>query len=41
MRKNRWLKHGNYQITLYPKNGAKIGKRTGRKKKEANRRISQ
>ena len=27
------LKHGNYQLILYPKNGAKTGKRTGWKKK--------
>ena len=35
MRKSesRWLKHGNYQLILYPKNGAKTGKRTGRKKR--------
>ena len=34
MRKSRQLKHGNYQITLYLKNGAKTGKHTGRKKKK-------
>ena len=33
MKKSRRLKHGNYQIILYPKNGAKTGKRTGQKKK--------
>ena len=32
-KENCRLKHGNYQLILYPKNGAKTGKRTGRKKK--------
>ena len=32
-RESRRLKHGNYQLILYPKNGAKTGKPTGRKKK--------
>ena len=33
-RESRRLKHGNYQLILYPKNGAKTGKRTGRKKRQ-------
>ena len=33
MRKTRRLKHGDLQITIFPKNGAKIGKRTGKRKK--------
>ena len=33
MRKKRQIKHGNYQIIISPKNGAKTGRRTGRKKK--------
>ena len=33
MRKTRWLKLGDLQITIFPKNGAKIGRRTGKRKK--------
>ena len=33
MRKTRRLKHGDLQITIFPKNGAKTGKRTGKRKK--------
>ena len=33
MKKIRRLKHGDLQITIFPKNGAKIGKRTGKRKK--------
>ena len=33
MRKKRQIKHRNYQIIISPKNGAKTGRRTGRKKK--------
>ena len=31
-RSHRLLKHGNYQITIPPKNGKKTGKSTGRRK---------
>ena len=33
MKKIRRLKHGNLEITIFPKNGAKIGKRTGKRKR--------
>ena len=33
MKKIRWLKHGDLQITIFPKNGEKIGKRTGKRKR--------
>ena len=33
MKKIRRLKHGNFEITIFPKNGAKIGKRTGKRKR--------
>ena len=33
MKKTRWLKHGDLQITIFPKNGEKIGKRTGKRKR--------
>ena len=32
--RNRKLKHGNYQITISPKNGTKTGKRSGKRKKQ-------
>ena len=35
MRKNSLkLKHGNFQITISPKNGTKTGKRSGKKRKK-------
>ena len=37
MRKTHQINHGDIQITIYPKTGAKIGKNTGKRK----RRISQ
>ena len=40
MRKKRQIKHRNYQIIISPKNGAKTGRRTGRKKKGETDRIS-
>ena len=33
MKKIHRLRHGDLQITIFPKNGAKIGKRTGKRKK--------
>ena len=33
MKKIRRLRHGDLQITIFPKNGAKIGKRTGKRKR--------
>ena len=33
MKKTRWLKHGDLQITIFPKNGEKIGKHTGKRKR--------
>ena len=33
MKKIHRLRHGHLQITIFPKNGAKIGKRTGKRKK--------
>ena len=33
MKKTRWLKHGDLHITIFPKNGEKIGKRTGKRKR--------
>ena len=33
MKNRRKLKHGNYQITISLKNGAKTGKRSGRRRK--------
>ena len=33
MKKIRWLKHGDLQITIFPKNGEKIRKRTGKRKR--------
>ena len=32
--RNRKLKHGNYQITISPKNGTKTGKRSGKRRKQ-------
>ena len=31
----RWLKHGDLQIIIFPKTGAKIGKNTGRRKRRS------
>ena len=39
MSKTRQLKHGDLQITIYPKNGAKIGKSTGKKRRRSQRQI--
>ena len=36
-RKNRQIKHGDIQITIYPKNGAKNGRNTGKKRKMSGR----
>ena len=33
MKKIRQLKHGDLQITIFPKNGVKIGKHTGKRKR--------
>ena len=33
MKKIRRLKHGDLQIPIFPKNGAKIGKHTGKRKR--------
>ena len=33
-RKNRRLKHGDFQIIISPKNGTKIGKRSGKRRKK-------
>ena len=33
MKKIHRLRHGHLQITIFPKNAAKIGKRTGKRKK--------
>ena len=35
MRRTRQLKHGDLRITIYPRNGAKTGKNTGRKKRRS------
>ena len=34
MRKSRLIKHGDIQITIYPKTGTSAGKSTGRRKKQ-------
>ena len=34
MRKSRLIKHGDIQITIYPKTGRSAGKSTGRRKKQ-------
>ena len=37
MSKTRQLKHRDRQITIYPKNGAKTGKSTGKKRRRSQR----
>ena len=34
MRTKKKLKHGNFQITISPKNGTKTGKRSGKRRKK-------
>ena len=36
-RKTHQIRHGDIQITIYPKTGAKIGKSTGKKRKVSRR----